>query len=90
MSGVGSDRKYDNFTSNCRGNPRCATGSKKVKIANPMRTGGDINDIWLSMNECHIVHMNHGTFDWRLSRYRKVVGVGLAPPDQRQSVTYAK
>jgi hypothetical protein len=44
-----------------------------------VRTGRNTDDIWLSVDESHIVHMNHGTLHCRLRRYGKVVGIGLAP-----------
>ena len=79
MSRVSSDGEDDNFTSNGCSDPWYATGCKKVKIANVVRTGRNTDDIWLSVDESHIVHMNHGTLHWRLRRYGKVVGIGLAP-----------
>jgi hypothetical protein len=53
-----------------------------------MRTGCNSDDVWLSMDKCHIVHMNHSTLHWRLRRYGKVIWVGLTPPDMQISHKY--
>jgi len=66
--------------SNSYDNSWYATSREEVEIVNAMRTGCNSNDVWLSMDECHIVHMNHGALHWRLRRDGKVIGVGLAPP----------
>lgn len=84
MLRVGGDGEDDDFTSNSCSNPWDAACCKEIKITNAMRTGCNTNGIWLSMDESHIVHVNHGTLRWTLRRYSKVIGIGLAPSEIKQ------
>lgn len=90
VSSVGNNGEDDNFSSNRCSDSRYATDGKKVKIVNAVRTGRNANDIWLRLDESHIVHMNHGTLHRRLRRDSKVIGIRLAPSlKMYNSVSYA-